>query len=147
MSRRQNHAWTAECDARLRELHAEGRSWAEISAAFGITTASAKVRGCRIGLEPRPLRGAVLQQTPEAAATPVLPSQPPEAATGPALLQPSLEAATGPVPPHLEIIARAPPQRSEGGHPLPAGHPLTWSLLISLTPVLGNPAWPKGENA
>jgi hypothetical protein len=134
MSRRQNHKWSAEHDARLRELHAKGCSWAEIGAAIGVTAASAKAHGRCMSLKPRPLRGEWLPQPPEAAAGPVLSPQP-------------SEAATGRVAPHLEILARStPPQRSEGGHPLPAGHPLTWSLLMSLTPVLGNPAWPKGES-
>jgi hypothetical protein len=47
MFRRQNHEWTPEHDARLRR--SEGRSWAEIGAAFGVTRASAKARGRRIG--------------------------------------------------------------------------------------------------
>jgi hypothetical protein len=117
MSRRQNHDWTAEHDARLRALYAEGRSWAETGAAFGVTSVNAKARGRRIGLDPRAPRGAATQQP--------------------------REAATGPVLPHLDILARSkPPQRSEGGHPLPAGDPLSWALLLSHTPVLGNPAWP-----
>jgi hypothetical protein len=145
MSRRQNHKWSAEQDARLRELHAEGRSWAEIGAAVGVTGASAKAHGRCMGLKPRPLRGECLPQPPEDATAPGLP---PQAATAAVPPQPSSEAATGRVAPHREILARStPPQRSEGGHPLPAGHPLTWSLLMSLTPVLGNPAWPKGESA
>ena len=112
MSRRQNHKWSAEHDARLRELHAEGRSWAEIGAAIGVTAASAKAHGRCMSLKLRPPRRECLPQSPEAASAPV-PSQSPSGA------------ATGRVAPHLEIIACAPPQRSEGGHPLPAGHPLT----------------------
>jgi hypothetical protein len=149
MSRRQNHKWSAEHDARLRELHAEGRSWGEIGAAIGVTAASAKAHGRCMSLKLRPLCRECLPQSPEAAAGPVLPPQPSEpAAPAPVPSQSPPGAATGRVAPHLKILANSTlPQRSEGGHPLPAGHPLTWSLLMSLTPVLGNPTWPKGENA
>jgi hypothetical protein len=144
MSPRQNHKWAAECDARVRELYAEGRSWAEIGTAIGVTAASAKAHGRRLGLYRRALQGPALEPSSEAATPP----DPPETATPPVPLQQLPEAATGPVPPHLEIIARSkPPQRSEGGHPLPAGDPLSWALLLSHTPALGNPTWPKREIA
>jgi hypothetical protein len=131
----------------VRELYAEGRSWAEIGTAIGVTAASAKAHGRRAGLYRPPAQGPALEQPPETATPPDPPQKRPEAATPPVpLLQPP-EAATGPVPPHLEIIARSkPPQRSEGGHPLPAGDPLSWAMLMSHTPMLGNPAWPKGES-
>ena len=95
MSRRQNHKWSAEHDARLRELHAEGRSWAEIGAAIGVTAASAKAHGRCMSLKLRPPRRECLPQSPEAASAPV-PSQSPSGA------------ATGRVAPHLEILARSP---------------------------------------
>jgi hypothetical protein len=49
------------------------------------------------------------------------------------------------VSPHHAVLANsAPVRRAEGGGPaLPAGNALTWALVLSSTPVLGDVPWPE----
>jgi hypothetical protein len=109
--------WTPEQDAELRRLYTEGRTWTEIAKTFGVTRGAAVARGHRIGLTPG--KSAVRLSS--------------------GLLSPLRT-----LFPHVAVLANSrAPQRSEGGHPLPAGDALTWSLVICNTPTLEDQAWPE----
>jgi hypothetical protein len=119
MARRDDFVWDPDRDARLRALYAEGIPWATIAAAFGISRAAAQAHGHRLGLATRAKFGNAVQRVPGAVA--------------------------GHVSPHHAVLANsAPARRAEGGgHALPAGNPLTWSLIICNTPTLGDVLWPE----
>jgi hypothetical protein len=46
--------WTDSADTRLRRLRAEGATWPEIAAAFGLNTSTVIARANRIGARPPP---------------------------------------------------------------------------------------------
>jgi hypothetical protein len=117
MTRCGDFVWTPQRDARLRELYEAGQTWAEIGQAFGISRASAQGHGHRLGLRSRLPVAKAVQRVPGAA--------------------------EGHVLPHHELIARSTAVRRESGHALPAGNALTWSLVLSSTPVLGDVPWPE----
>jgi hypothetical protein len=118
MTRRNDFAWSPERDARLRQLYAEGHPWATIAEALGTSRGAAVAHGRRLGLHTRaPVRKAA-QRLPE----PI----------------------TGPVSRHHEVLARSDAGRraTGGAHVLPAGDALTWALVLSSTPILGDVPWP-----
>jgi hypothetical protein len=121
MARRNDFVWYPERDARLRALYAEGRTWATIAATFGISRGAAVGRGHRLGLNTRAKVGKSAQRLP-----------------GPV---------AGHVSRHLEVLANGNAvRRAEGGaHVLPAGDALTWALVLSSTPILGDVPWPWPE--
>ena len=135
MSQRQNHRWAAECDARVRELYAEGRSWAEIGTAIGVTAASAKAHGRRLGLYRRALQGPALEPS-SVARIPLRQLR----------RRFRYSSSRRPLQALFRRISRSSPVASRRSA-VEAGDPLSWALLLSHTPALGNPTWPKREIA
>jgi hypothetical protein len=117
MTRRNDFVWDQQRDDHLRQLYAEGRSWATIGKAFGVSRGAVQRRGKRLGLAARATAEKAAQQHPEPATGHVLPN------------------------PAAPVNSRA-ARRSEGGHPLAAGNALTWALVLAGSPTLGDVPWP-----
>ena len=129
--------WTPEQDAELRRLYAEGRSWGEIGRALGVSRTTATAHGHLLGYTTRTRVGQA----------PAQPARENEELVEVMKVMEVVDAADNDelVLPHRAVLATIKhPRRPEGGsNALPAGNPLTWSLLVCHTPVLGNPSWPE----
>jgi hypothetical protein len=126
--------WTPEQDAELRRLYTEGRTWAEIARTLSVSRSTATAHGHRLGCTTRTPVGKAAQQPREN-----------EEIVG---VAEAADAGDEVVLPHRTVLAAIKPtRRPEGGSAaLPSGDPVTWSLLVCHTPVLGNPPWPDATS-